>query len=386
MARGAIITRISKKGEKRYYAALWVETPDGRRKQIWKTFDRKAQAESYLDEESKKAREGGYVEPSTMKFREFATEWLEKYPKLAARPLKPSTLAGYRSVVEGRLVPYFGQMTLGQIKPAVIDKDFRASLPEALSVNSKRNILMLLRTMLQSAVNWDLLPANPFTARHKIRVSASSREKKGRALTPEESGKLLDACEGETGVIVATTLLTGMRRGEVFGLRWSDIDFDRNLIHVQQTIFWKQGKSWKPEEHGPVFVPPKSASSTRKIDLSPALRKMLLEYKLRKGTSDGLVFTDANGAPREPGSFVKYQFGAVVGKAGIGKVRFHDLRHTFGSLKIAQKEDIYYVSRQMGHSSIQITCDIYGHLLRETNPEAAAKTDALIFDRKSMVC
>jgi integrase len=75
-----------------------------------------------------------------------------------------------------------------------------------------------------------------------------------------------------------------------------------------------------------------------------------------------------------------------VKNAGLGKIRFHDLRHTYGSLKIAQGEDPLYVYRQMGHSSINITVDIYGQLLRETNPEAAAKTDALIFGKVSTAC
>ncbi len=386
MARGTIITRTTKKGEKRYYTALWIETPDGGKDQIWRTFDRKRAAEDYLDEESKKAREGEYIEPSHMKFKDFTAEWIEKYPKLAKRPMKPSTFAGYCSVIDKHLNPFFGMMNLGQIRAATIDKDFRAQLPEGLAENTKRNILMLLRTILQSAAEWDLLPGNPFTARRKVRVPASPREKKGRALNPEEIKKLIDTCEGETKTIVAATLLTGMRRAEVFGLRESDIDLEKNLIHIQQTIFWKQGKTWKPEEQGPVFVAPKSKASVRKIDLSPTLRKMLLEHRLRKGNSEGLVFANPDGSPRDPRSFAKYEFRPAVKKAELGALRFHDLRHTFGSLKIAQNEDLLYVCRQMGHSSINITVDIYGHLLRETNPEAAARTDAMIFGKNSAAC
>ena len=175
-----------------------------------------------------------------------------------------------------------------------------------------------------------------------------------------------------------------MRRAEVFGLPWPDIDFEKNQIHVQQTLFWKQGKVWKQEDKGPVFVSPKSKASVRKIDLSPALGKMLLEDKLKSGWGAGLVFTNTEGGPRDPRAFAKREFKAAVKASGIGPLRFHDLRHTFGSMKIAQGENLLYVSRQMGHSSINITVDIYGHLIRETNPEAAAKTDALIFGQKDV--
>ena len=107
------------------------------------------------------------------------------------------------------------------------------------------------------------------------------------------------------------------------------------------------------------------------------------------GRSFVLVFPSAAGTPMDPGNFVKRNFAAILDKAeeqrekngleAIGKVRWHDLRHTFGSLKIDQGEDLLYVSRQMGHSSIQVTADIYAHQIRERRPEAAAKTDAVIF-------
>ncbi len=98
------------------------------------------------------------------------------------------------------------------------------------------------------------------------------------------------------------------------------------------------------------------------------------------------MFVNSDGKPRDRLSFAKYEFRPIVRKAGLGKVRFHDLRHTFGSLKIEQGENLLYVCRQVGHNSIDITVDIYGHLLRETNPEAAAKTDALIFGAKIAAC
>ena len=103
----------------------------------------------------------------------------------------------------------------------------------------------------------------------------------------------------------------------------------------------------------------------------------------------GLVFGSAAGAPMEPDTFVKRNFGRILEKSeakraeinlpAIGKVRWHDFRHTFGSLKIDQGEDLLYVSRQMGHSSIQVTADICAHQIRARRPEAAAKTDAMIF-------
>ena len=135
---------------------------------------------------------------------------------------------------------------------------------------------------------------------------------------------------------------------------------------------------------------PKSEKSSREIDLSPALRKELLELYM-KGPKIGLVFRTSNGKPLRPNNITRRSFRNALRDAeaarakaklpAIGPLRWHDLRHTFGSIKIEQGENIYYVQRQMGHSSIQVTIDIYGHQLESRRPEAAAKTDELVFGR-----
>src|SRR5262249_28304440 len=138
----------------------------------------------------------------------------------------------------------------------------------------------------------------------------------------------------------------------------------------------------------------KSATSIREIDLSPKLkqelRKLYDDQSDTKVTADdivtvpptGLVFVTEDGSPIEPDRFAKHQFATAVKRAKIGKVRFHDLRHTFGSIKIEQGENLYYVQRQMGHSSIEITVGVYGHLIEARKAAAAAKTDEFIFSTK----
>jgi integrase len=274
-------------------------------------------------------------------------------------------------------------MRISQIRSATIENDFRAQLPHKLLGKSVRNILVVLSRMLESAVEWDYIPANPFHARKKVKLPSLSKEQKGRALSPEEIRKLLASSEGDTYVINATAILTGMRRGEVFGLPWDALDFEKNQINVRQSLFWKQGKYWAEEERGYVLVTPKSKASIRKIDMSPQLRRILLEHRMRHGNPQcGLVFVNREGKPMDPKNFAKRQFKVAVKAAGLGKVRFHDLRHTFGTLKILQGENIKYVQVQMGHSSIRVTLDIYGHLLKDANPKAAAKTDAMIFGER----
>jgi integrase len=367
-----------KDGSKHYHTSLWVELADGTRKQIWKTFDKRKDADSYLDGKSKENREDGFFAPVKMTFEAFAREWLRKYPINAA--LKPSTLSAYNCVIEKHLIPFFGQMQLGQIKPVIIEKDFKCVLQATLSGKSQRNILLVLQRMFRSAAQWEYIRMSPFQVKDRINLPVAKKEKHGRALKPEEINKLLENCVEDGYTVMTLAILSGLRRGEIFGLQWSDIDFDKNQICVKRALYWKNGAFWKDEEKGYVFVTPKSETSVRKIDMSPKLRRVLLEHRLRSKKSDlDLVFCNSDGNPVDPDNFARDFWRPALKAAKIGEVRFHDLRHTFGSLKIQQGENIYYVMRQLGHSSIQMTIDTYTHLLKETNQAAAQKTDEMIF-------
>jgi integrase len=381
MARGSIVTRTTKSGEKRYDAILGVEMPDGSRKQIWKTFKLKKHAEAYLDGKSQEARSGEYFEPAKITFDAFQREWLERYPKVSETPLKDSTIKSYYLIIAKYLNPFFGQLQVSKIRVVTIEREFKATLPDDVSAKTKRNILMVLRVMLKSAVSWGYLRVNPFDDRNREYVTMPDyqKEQKGRALTPDEIRSLLDACLDDAYPVVATAVFTGMRSGEIFGLKWEDVDLQGNQIHVQRAIYWRRGEFWK-DQKGYTFCRPKSRSSIRSIDMSPKLRKILLQHKLRSGPNElGLVFANRDGEPYSPENFVRLRFLPAVKNAGLGKVRFHDLRHTFGSLKIQQGENLKYVQTQMGHSSIQVTLDTYTHLLEKSNSNAASRTDDLVF-------
>jgi integrase len=280
------------------------------------------------------------------------------------------------------LKPFFGFMSVGRINALLIEKDFKAELPRDLSSKTKRNILMVLRTLLRTAVTWGYLRSNPFDPRNQRCVTLPEyvREQKGRALTPEESNRLLEACvDPDTFAMVATGLLSGMRIGELLALQPLNVDRKDNKIHVRQQLYWRHGDFWG-ENTGYVFRKPKSKASIRDIDLSPRLKAILLDYLAGtrpKGLD--LVFTNSQGNPINPSNFLGRQFKPAVEAAGLRDLRFHDLRHTFGSMLIAQGQDLKYVQTQLGHSSIQVTVDVYGHLLKKSNPDAVARLDEMIF-------
>ena len=234
-----------------------------------------------------------------------------------------------------------------------------------------------------------------------------NRVQKGRVLKPAEVHSLLAHCNDRLRVIVLLGLLTGLRRAEIFSLQWKDdrkeprswIDFENDKIRVRRCIFFRHGKHWElGDDPAYTFVSPKGKQSARDVPLSPVLKKELKAFFLRATDKDGLLFQTANGKPLDPNNVCRWlspkkrerdsqqqhlrtasTFYRALHRAGIGPLRFHDLRHTYGSTLIDCGQNIYDVCRWMGHSSIQITVDVYGHMLTDRGQEAAAKADAVYF-------
>ncbi|MGA2262496.1 MAG: site-specific integrase [Acidobacteriota bacterium] len=387
MARGTIITRLTKDGAKRYVTIIGING-----KQQWRTWDRKRDAENYLDDLSPEVRDGTYHEIKKATFSEYLEHWQTAH--LLPEQFKPSTYNAYRSMIALHLLPAFKNYPMLAITPAEINS-FSAKLLQQNGIGRKnkrsrktvRNVLNLLGEILSKAVAEGYLKHSPMEGVDRPRAD---KEQKGRALKPDEIQSILKSAAGIDRVMTATAIATGMRRAEQFGLDWQSIDFENNVIRIRRALYWMFGKyhDRKEGEPGYVFTTPKSKKSIRDIDMSPELRKQLLELYMRSGRQ-GLVFCSPAGTPLNPDNYVKRNFGEVLRRAeteraqnkqpAIGKIRWHDLRHTFGSLKLDQGEDLVYVSRQMGHSSPSVTADIYAHQIRARRPEAAAKTDAMIF-------
>ena len=382
MARGFIRIRKTEDGKNRYAALIKI---NGR--QRCKTFIRKGDAEDYLDGLSGEVRDGSYREIKKATFGEYVKLWCAI--NLNDRMLKPATIPAYASIIAKHLVPTFSDLPLLAITSDEINLLRTALLKQGATGKTVNNILNLLGKILTDARKAHYLKYNPID---DVDKAQADKEQKGRTLKPDEIKSLLDACEGLDYIITAMAIATGVRRGELFGLDWSHVDFENSIIQIRRALFWKWGKYLEHKEGEPkyIFVTPKSKRSIRDVDMSPELRKELIALYLKSGRK-GLVFSGLNGTPMHPDNFVSRNFAGALKHADderanknlpvIGKVRWHDLRHTFGSLKIDQGEDILYVSRQMGHASIQVTADIYAHQIRAKRPDAAAKTDAVIFQK-----
>ena len=163
-------------------------------------------------------------------------------------------------------------------------------------------------------------------------------------------------------------IFSGACQGELLGLKWSDIDWENSQIHIQRTF--NKGR----------FFSPKTRTSKRKIDLGPTVITELKKWKLAcsKNSLD-LVFPSKAGEPINYSNMVQRQFLPALRAADLPKVLFHDLRHTYASLMICQGENIKYIQSQLGHSSPTVTLNVYAHLMRPTNQEAACRLENSVF-------
>ena len=222
-----------------------------------------------------------------------------------------------------------------------------------------------VKEMFKHAVQWGYLDANPAQYVERPRVEIEEMQ----VLTPPEIRRLLDAADEPVRTLLLCAVLTGMRRGELLGLKWEDVDFEGNRLHVRRSL-WR-GK----------FVTPKSRRSRRAIVLAPTLKAALARLPSR--FAGETVFTAPEGGPIDPDNFSSRDWARALRRSKLQRIRFHDLRHTYASLLIAQGAHPKYIQAQLGHASIQTTLDRYGHLMPDVHQTEARKLDRLVFGSTS---
>jgi integrase len=214
-----------------------------------------------------------------------------------------------------------------------------------------------------------------------VRVSPGHQEKVEPLTVPEARALLRAARSHRLYALYAVALSIGLRRGEALGLRWSDLDLDDGLLHVRQTLQRHSGSLH--------FAPLKTRRSRRTVPLLPSMVTTLLEHRERQAderqragdrwTDTGLVFTTATGQPIEPNDFSK-AFGRMCERAGVRKVRLHDMRHTCASMLLAQGVPPRVVMEVLGHSALEVTMTIYGHVMLDAQRAALTGMDDLLRD------
>ena len=271
----------------------------------------------------------------------------------------PKTLESYRSIVEGHLVPALGHIQLIKIRPEAIQAYYGKALKKPLSSKSVHYIHRLLKQVFKYAVWQEYLAFNPCD-----RVKPPSPQKKEmRTLEAAEVHILLEmAKHSQFYPVIYTAISSGLRRNELLGLRWRDVDIEseKPTISVNRVLYKSKGIV--------EFREPKTDRSRRCISITEKLATYLRHYKgdreslnLHLGrllSLDDLVFCGVEGKPLDP-HVVSHSFAKIAKRAELGNVRFHDLRHTFATLALKKGALPKVVSDALGHSSVAFTMDTY---------------------------
>ena len=334
---------IQKKGNV-FYAVVAV---NGKRK-WFKGGGTKKAAQKKLNEILPEIDQGTYRELTKATFKEFSEVWLKSY---AEPGVKPSTLAGYKDIIKRLFTPAFGHYNISDIVTGHLQA-FVADRLKSVSAKTVTNEIVVMKEMFKHAQRWGYLKHNPAEYVERPRTTKSEIE----ILSPDEVDKMLGKANAHYRLAFLSDFLTGMRAGELWGLQWADIDWNSKRIYVRRSL-------WKGQ-----FQTPKSKCSIRKIDIPEMLIQELKKWKLACPINEhDLVFPSPEGKLSQHDNVVKRYFNSALRQAGLRQVSFHSLRHSNASMRIQAGQNIKYVQTQMGHASINITLDIYGHLFNDAD-------------------
>lgn len=356
----------------RWVAEITLQT--GKRKKAYcKT---KQEAQRKRNEMLRELERGTLATGPQRKLGEYIQDWLENTHK---SKLRLSVYLNYRKHVK-HIVAGLGDVWLQKLTPQQVQSFLAQKLNEGLSPKYVREMLGVLSLALNNAVKWGYLSRNvcelvtrPRVPKHEI-----------APLTLEQARRFRQHIQGHRfEVLITMAVVTGMRRGELLSLRWSDIDFQRNILQVLHTVDRFAG-------HGYVEGEPKSAAGVRSIRLPGFLADMLKQHRVeqleRKSEAKtweerDLVFPNSRGGYLHP-NHLGEAFRALLEEAGLPAIRFHDLRHSAATILLSMGVNIKVIQEMLGHSDIAITLRVYGHLLPSMQQEAVDKWEGAFPEQK----
>ncbi len=303
-------------------------------------------------------------------------EYLEKWLETVKPSLRPKTWKQYSQIVRQHIIPQLGSIKLKDLRPDHIQSHYTARQAAGAGVRTVRLTHAILHHALAQALKWGLVTRNPADAVDKPKLGHEEM----KVLNAEQVRALLNAAKGERlEALYYLAVTTGLRQGELLGLRWSDLDWKTGKLQVQRQLQYIAGQ-------GRVFSEPKSAAGRRSISLGSATLERLREHResqeLRRlfagdrWQENDLIFPSTIGTSIEPRNLLRH-FKSLLAKAGLPEIRFHDLRHTAATLMLQQGVHPKVVQERLGHSSITLTLDTYSHVLPGLQEDVAEKLDAL---------
>ncbi|MDK2889102.1 MAG: integrase [Thermoanaerobacter sp.] len=366
-------------------ASIGFDPATGKPKRLTKYFKTRKEAQDWLAKVQHEKNTGAFVEPARVTLGEWLDRWLEVYVRPSVRD---TTYQNYETYIRVHIMPALGDKPIQKLMPGDLQAFYNAKLEGGradgkeggLSTRAVRYLHFLLSAALKQAVKEGLVSRNVAEATNPPKQG----KKEIQYLTTEEIQRFLQvARESRYYVAMLTELGTGLRRGELLGLKWEDVDLKRGVITVRRQLVRAKG--------GPVFHEPKTDAGVRTVTLPAEVLRELKAHKARQNEEKlllgnayedfGLVFCQANGRRLEPRNFTRH-FDNLLKKAGIRHVSFHSLRHTHATELLRLGVNLKTIQGRLGHSNFNVTANFYAHIADELQQEAAEKINGVLKVKK----
>jgi integrase len=294
------------------------------------------------------------------------------YSDVLRHQVAPNAADNYKSIADNHIRPSLGNTKVSKLTTADVDRLISQKVDSGLAISTVKRIRSVLAQALDQAMRWGSVNRNVA----QLTRGPKEPRREGRTLTPTQAKQLLKSLEGHRNEALYSLMLsTGIRRGEVLGLQWADIDLKSGIMTVTRQLKREGGRL--------IVSDTKTARSRRALDLPAPMVASLKAHKARQAAeqlalgdawvNSGHVFTTTIGTPIDPRNFYR-EFKSICKTAGLGDWHPHELRHSAASLMLAEGVKLQVVSEVLGHSSIRMTSDVYGHILA---PDRRAAADAM---------
>jgi integrase len=319
-------------------------------------------------------RDGGLVfDHKNLRVEEYLDRWLKGSVQ---GNVKPITYESYERIIRVHVVPTLGRVKLNKLNPLHLQSLYRERLDSGLSARTVQYIHVVMHRALKQAVRWGLVPRNVSEAVDPPRA----HRKEMCPLSPEQARAFLEAARGDhLEALYVVALHCGLRQGELFGLRWGDVDLEAGILRVNRSL--------SRTKDGPAFTVPKTTKSRRTVQLTNGAIEALKRHSERQAeemvradalyADQGLVFASEIGTPLNRHNVNGRSFKPLLVRAGLPNIRFHDLRHTCATLLLGKGVHPKFVQELLGHATVAITLDTYSHVLPGMGIQAATAMDSV---------